>query len=123
MSKHETISHCLEKLGFGHRRDDRTANDGRRVLFSLASGEEIGRLDVFEAIDFLAVLENNRHVGPRQLRWLARMASAGHAEASEPYDVQTCGRLVAKGLARRCQPRRFCITNAGRAILQGSARA
>lgn len=48
-----TISDRLAALGFGHRRDNQSEKDNRRVIYVADTGKIVGRFDVFEAIKFL----------------------------------------------------------------------
>ena len=52
-AKEQSISDQLAAMGYGHRRDDTTENDGKRVVFNVESGKIVGRFDAFEAIRFL----------------------------------------------------------------------
>jgi hypothetical protein len=55
----QTIEERLRAAGYGHRPDDHTANDGRRTIYHIATGEIVGR---FEALDAL-------HLVGGQLLW------------------------------------------------------
>lgn len=45
-----TIEQRLAALGYGHRRDERTENDGKRTVFRSLTGEVVGRFDALEAL-------------------------------------------------------------------------
>lgn len=49
----QSVADRLAAIGLGHRADDNTRNTGRRVIFEKATGHELGRFDVFEAIELL----------------------------------------------------------------------
>lgn len=48
-----TIHAKLVRLGYGHRRDHTTENDGRHIIYRISDGKIMGRFDVFEAIKFI----------------------------------------------------------------------
>jgi hypothetical protein len=44
-----SLTDVLASHGLGHRRDSKSGNDGRRVIFVEATGRELGRFDAHEA--------------------------------------------------------------------------
>lgn len=48
-----SLSDCLALSGYGHRRCENTVNTGKRVVFKLDTGEEVGRFTALEAEEFL----------------------------------------------------------------------
>jgi hypothetical protein len=58
MNDRRSISERLRAVGLGHKADARGRTvDGRRVVFAMATGRELGRFDALEAVELLRVLE------------------------------------------------------------------
>jgi hypothetical protein len=68
MPSKKTIEQRLAEAGYGHRRDDRTENDGKRTVYRLSTGEVVGRYEALESIIALKLVWNDTtppEVSPR----------------------------------------------------------
>jgi hypothetical protein len=59
LSAELSISDRLAAAGYGHRKNPNEIRGGR-IVYSLATGEPVGAMDVSEAIEFLEKLDEQR---------------------------------------------------------------
>lgn len=53
----DTVSFRLGRIGLTHARDSCSEADGRHTIYRTTTGETVGRMDVFEAIELCARME------------------------------------------------------------------